>query len=78
MTVTQFTPLASTIGGVLIGVAVVLLMVFQGRIAGISGIVGRLLPTYAEDTDVRGALAFVAGLVAAPLLYVAATGSPVT
>jgi uncharacterized membrane protein YedE/YeeE len=78
MTVTQFTPLASTIGGVLIGVAVVLLMVFQGRIAGISGIIGRLLPTYAEDTDVRGALAFVAGLVAAPLLYVAATGSPVT
>ena len=77
MTVTQFTPLASTIGGVLIGLAAVLLMLFQGRIAGISGILGRLLPPYAEDVDVRGALAFVAGLIAAPLLYVAATGMQV-
>lgn len=77
MTITQFTPLASTIGGVMIGLAAVLLMRFQGRIAGISGILGRLLPPYAEDADLRGALAFVAGLVAAPLLYVAAIGSPV-
>jgi uncharacterized membrane protein YedE/YeeE len=77
MTVTQFTPLASTIGGVLIGLAAVLLMLFQGRIAGISGILGRLLPPYAEDADVRGALAFVAGLIATPLLYVAATGMQV-
>ena len=52
-------------------------MLFQGRIAGISGILGRLLPPYAEDVDVRGALAFVTGLVAAPLLHVAATGMPV-
>jgi uncharacterized protein len=77
MTVTQFTPLASTIGGVLIGLAAVLLILFQGRIAGISGILGRLLPPFAENTDLRGALAFVVGLVAAPLLYVAATRSPV-
>ena len=43
MTATQFTPLASTIGGVLIGIAAVMLMLFNGRIAGISGILGRLL-----------------------------------
>jgi uncharacterized membrane protein YedE/YeeE len=77
MAVTTFTPLASTLGGILIGIAAVLLMLFQGRIAGISGIVGRLLPPYAGDADVAGALAFVVGLVAAPLLYVAATGTPV-
>ncbi len=47
MTVTEFTPLASTLGGALIGVAAVMLMALNGRIAGISGIVGRLLPPYA-------------------------------
>ena len=77
MAVTQFTPLASTIGGMLIGLAAVLLMLFQGRIAGISGIIGRLLPPYPEDTDAVGALAFVVGLVAAPVLHAAATGTPV-
>ncbi len=41
MTVTEFTPLASTIGGVLIGVSAVMLMLFNGRIAGISGIRGQ-------------------------------------
>jgi uncharacterized protein len=77
MTATQFTPLASTIGGALIGVAAVMLMLFKGRIAGISGILGRLLPPYAEDADAAGALAFVAASVAAPLLYAAPTGTPV-
>ena len=77
MIVTQFTPFASTIGGMLIGVAAVMLMLFQGRIAGISGIIGRLLPPYADDADAVGALAFVVGLVAAPVLYAAATGTPV-
>jgi uncharacterized membrane protein YedE/YeeE len=46
--ITQFTPLASTIGGVLIGVAAVMLMAFSGRIAGISGILGRLFHPYAD------------------------------
>jgi uncharacterized protein len=78
MTVTQFTPLASTLGGMLIGMAAVLMMLVQGRIAGISGIVGRLLPPYAADADVACALAFVVGLIAAPLLFVAVTGTPVT
>jgi uncharacterized membrane protein YedE/YeeE len=41
MTITEFTPLASTIGGALIGVSAVMLMLFNGRIAGISGILGR-------------------------------------
>ena len=75
MTITEFTPIASTLGGVLIGVAAVLMMALNGRIAGISGIVGRLLPPYAGN-DPLGALWFVLGLLASPLIYQAATGAP--
>ena len=74
---TEFTPLASLAGGALIGLSAVLLMVFEGRIAGISGIAGRLLPPY-EDAGFRSRLAFVIGLIAAPLAYGFATGAPVT
>jgi uncharacterized protein len=73
---TEFTPIASTIGGVLIGFSAVLLMLFTGRIAGISGIVGRLFPPY-RDSDAGGAAAFILGLMLAPLGYQLATGSPV-
>ena len=75
MTVTEFTPLASTIGGALIGLAAVILMLFNGRIAGISGILGRLFPPY-DGADPGGAAAFIAGLIAAPFLYAAVTGAP--
>ena len=77
MTVTEFTPLASTIGGALIGVSAVMLMAFNGRIAGISGIVGRLFPPYA-GTDAAGAAVFVLGLIAAPLAYDAVASVPFT
>jgi uncharacterized protein len=76
MTATQFTPFASTIGGVLVGIAAVMLMLYNGRIAGISGIVGRLLPPY-RNNDVISAAAFILGLMAAPLCYTLATGTPV-
>ena len=76
MTVTEFTPLASSLGGALIGIAAVMLMALNGRIAGISGIVGRLLPPYA-GADPLGAACIVLGLIASPLLYRAATGAPV-
>ncbi|MBR3190253.1 YeeE/YedE family protein [Bosea sp. (in: a-proteobacteria)] len=68
---TAFTPIASLAGGALIGLAAVLLMLFQGRIAGISGIVSRLLPPEV-DGETAGRLAFVAGLVLAPLVAYAA------
>lgn len=70
---TQFTPLASLLGGVLIGLASVLLMVFKGRIAGVSGIAVRLFPPY-FDGEWAGRLAFVAGLALAPVLIIAVTG----
>jgi uncharacterized protein len=72
---TEFTPFASTIGGMLIGISAVMLMVFNGRIAGISGILGRLFPPY-DGADPSGAAAFVIGLLAAPLLYVVVMDAP--
>jgi uncharacterized protein len=71
--VTQFTPIASLAGGALIGFASVLLMAFTGRIAGVSGIAGRLFPPY-SDTAFAGRMAFIFGLVAAPLVTLLATG----
>lgn len=71
---TGFTPLASLVGGALIGAAAVLLMASTGRIAGISGILSRLLPPYG-DRGFDGRLAFVLGLVLAPVLAWLATGN---
>lgn len=62
-----FTPGAALAGGLLIGLAAALFVLFNGRIAGISGIVGGLLRPRRDELGWR--LAFVAGLVASPLLY---------
>jgi uncharacterized membrane protein YedE/YeeE len=74
MTATAFTPLASLLGGALIGAAAVALMAATGRIAGVSGIAARLLPPY-PDGGFAGRLAFVLGIVAAPLVVGLVTGS---
>jgi len=74
MTVTSFTPIASLLGGALMGLSAVLLMWATGRIAGVSGIAARLFPPY-EDREFAGRLAFVVGLVAAPVLVRLVTGS---
>ena len=63
---THFTPWTSFAGGILIGVAAAMLVLLNGRIAGISGIVGGLLTPRRADIGWR--LAFVVGLFAAPLL----------
>lgn len=62
----HFTPWASLAGGILIGTAVAMLVLLNGRIAGISGVVGGLLVPRRHETGWR--LAFVAGLLAAPLV----------
>ena len=62
-------------GGGLIGAAAVLLMALQGRIAGVSGIVGGLLPPApAQDRSWR--VAFVLGLVLGPVLVGSIAGRP--
>jgi uncharacterized membrane protein YedE/YeeE len=73
MVVTPFTPIASLFGGALIGLSAVLLMWTTGRIAGVSGIAARLFPPY-EDRQFAGRLAFVAGLIVAPVLVRLVTG----
>jgi len=73
---TEFTPFASLIGGAMIGLSSVLLMAWEGRIAGISGIAGRLLPPY-RDSAFPSRFGFVIGLVIAPLIYLATLGGPV-
>jgi uncharacterized protein len=62
----NFTPLSAAIGGALIGLSAVLLMLLTGRIAGISGIFGGLLNPDSGDKGWR--IAFIAGLILAPLL----------
>ena len=73
---TEFTPIASLLGGALIGLSAVLLMAYEGRIAGISGIAGRLLPPY-RDGAFLSRFGFVIGLVAAPLVTQIVTGQAV-
>jgi uncharacterized membrane protein YedE/YeeE len=68
-----FTPLQGAIGGALIGLSAALLLLVFGRIAGISGILGGVLPPRSGETGWRSA--FVAGLIAGPLVVAAATGN---
>jgi uncharacterized membrane protein YedE/YeeE len=67
-----FTPVPALAGGAMIGTAAALLLVLDGRIAGISGIVGGLLRPARGEIGWR--IAFLAGLVVAPLAYAAAGG----
>ena len=71
-----FTPWASLAGGIIIGVAGVMLAIANGRIAGISGILGGLLRPSWPDAAWRAS--FVAGLVAAPLVYTLYAALPET
>ena len=61
----NFTPISAAIGGALIGLAAVLLMLFNGRIAGVTGIADGLFNPRTDDRLWRAA--FVVGLIAAPL-----------
>ncbi len=70
----NFTPWTALGGGLLIGAAASAFVLFNGRIAGISGIVGGLLRP--ERGDIAWRLAFLAGLVLAPLLYQLAAPVP--
>jgi uncharacterized membrane protein YedE/YeeE len=68
----HFTPGMSLLGGVLIGISSALFILANGRIAGISGILGGLLSR--KPGDMLWRIAFLLGLVAAPAAIVALTG----
>ena len=72
----SFTPMASLVGGVMIGVAALLLMLLHGRVMGISGILGGIVRPAARD-DVPWRLLFVAGALIGPLAVIYLVGRPV-
>ncbi len=69
-----FTPWSSLAGGVLIGLATAIFALLNGRIAGISGVIGGLLKPARGDVAWRAA--FILGLVGAPLVYMLFTVLP--
>ena len=73
---TEFTPIMSLLGGILIGASAVLLMLTNGRIAGVSGIVSGLLPPIGQDS-ILFRVSFVLGLILSPILYQLVVDSPI-
>jgi uncharacterized protein len=73
----NFTPVPAAIGGALIGLSAALLWVAMGRVAGISGIIGGLIGGMGtiRSREIIWRVAFLIGLVAAPLLYRLAGGT---
>ena len=75
---TEFTPFASLLGGGTIGLSAVVLLATQGRIAGISGIVSRILPPSVDKAGLPQGIIFLIGLLlAAPLWFVLTGAAPV-
>jgi uncharacterized membrane protein YedE/YeeE len=64
---TEFTPFSALAGGALIGLSAVLLLLFNGRVAGISGILNGTL--YAKKTDKLWRVLFLAGLIIGALIF---------
>lgn len=70
----NFTPISGLVGGLLIGLAVALMMLLNGRVAGISSIVGGLVTPKSGDTAWR--VAFVVGLLLGASGFILAVGGP--
>jgi uncharacterized membrane protein YedE/YeeE len=71
----NFTPISGLVGGLLLGLAAALLLALNGRISGISGIVGSLLAP--RNSEVGWRVVFVAGLLLGASGYVLATGGEI-
>ncbi len=71
----NFTPVSGLIGGLLIGLAAALLLLLNGRLSGISGIVGGMLAP--KSSEVGWRLVFVAGLLLGAFIYMLATGGAI-
>ena len=66
MNIVNFTPITSTLGGMIIGLAVVIFFLFNGRLVGISGIAANALT---EKDDKFDNLLFLLGLILGPIIY---------
>ena len=67
MNIVNFTPVTATLGGMIIGLAVVIFFLFNGRLIGISGIAANAL---SEKNNRFDNLLFLIGLVIGPILYI--------
>lgn len=72
----NFTPISALIGGLMIGTAAVILMLFNGRVAGISGIALGLIPTAKKDILWR--VVFIIAMIVSPWIYYMVSGEPAT
>lgn len=70
----NFTPWSALAGGIIIGLSAAAFVLLNGRIAGISGILGGLLTP--RKTDILWRVAFLAGMIAAPLLWMMTADLP--
>jgi len=66
MTIVNFTPYSPLIGGIIIGLAVVIFFLFNGRLVGISGIAANALNQKEKRID---NILFLVGLIIGPILY---------
>lgn len=66
MTIVNFTPYSALIGGIIIGLAVVIFFLFNGRLIGISGIAANALNQKEKRVD---NILFLVGLIIGPILY---------
>ncbi len=71
----NFTPVSALLGGLLIGLAAVILLLFNGRVMGVTGITGGVLQP--ERDDVLWRVLFLSSLAVAPILYWWATSKPI-
>ncbi len=65
----EFTPIASLAGGLLIGLAASIMLLLNGRVTGISGIIRQTF--FAAQKEIAGGLSFIIGLLLSPTLYFA-------
>jgi len=74
MNIVNFTPVTATLGGMIIGLAVVIFFLFNGRLVGISGIAANSL---SEKNNRFDNLLFLIGLVIGPILYTVFTNKQI-
>ena len=74
MNIVNFTPITATVGGMIIGLAVVMFFLFNGRLVGISGIASNALT---EKDNKFDNLLFLIGLVIGPILYTLFTNNEI-
>lgn len=72
-----FTPYLSLAGGVLIGLAALVLMASNGRVMGISGILGGLTAFTTQKTELPWRMMFLIGTVLGPFVIIVMTGNPI-